>query len=172
MRFHNRKSRSGNSFSQTSRILLDKFVKHLAPDGALVVRAPFSIQLKGSFFDERFNVNREKNIRMLRQYQDQHSHAETPDSPKSTSETSAEKGQELKKLTTLMSEHFSNAIAASKNKEDSLEEDTIGQSVEETSPLHILIYGQEGHRLDSYSVVNSTNQHHVSLTSQIEVHDY
>lgn len=168
MRFHNRRYRGGNNFTP-SKVLLDKFVKHLAPDGALVVRAPFSIQLKGSYFDDRFNVNREKNSRMVRQYQDQHTSTEPIESgSKSLQQSStSEKGQELKRLTTLMSEHVSNVIASSSSpknvsSQDDKQEDFVHLEPTATSPLHILLYGQEGHRLDSYSVVNSSNQHHVS----------
>ena len=60
----------------SSRILLDKFVKHLAPDGALVVRAPFSLQLRGSYFDEKNNVNKNMNQRMTNHYIEQHNDSE------------------------------------------------------------------------------------------------
>ena len=74
-RNQNRRFRGGVG-QGSSRILLDKFVKHLAPDGALVVRAPFSLQLRGSYFDEKNNVNKNMNQRMTNHYIEQHNDSE------------------------------------------------------------------------------------------------
>ena len=78
IRFQNSRFRGGGGVQggSPSRVLLDKFVKHLSPDGALVVEAPFSLQLRGSYFDEKNNVNRNMNNRMTKHYIEQHNESE------------------------------------------------------------------------------------------------
>ena len=54
----------------------------------------------------------------------------------------------------MMSEHFSNT------KREDTQEQIDPQNDILTSPLHILLYGKECHRLESYSIVNSQQEQH------------
>lgn len=45
--------------------MLDKFIKHAKTGSSLVVKAPFSLKVRGSYFDSAFNIDRERNRQMM-----------------------------------------------------------------------------------------------------------
>ena len=142
-------SRSSRHSTAHSQILLDKFIKHTLPDGSLNARAPFNLKVRGSFFDEDNNVDREKNRRMAAlNYREQ---------------KLSRRGQ----------------IPEAKDEEDIADDvETVDTSVVEdsevTSPAHVLLYGNMTHHVDSYSVIsrNSEDSHvyvsHGSTDLEIE----
>ena len=63
-----------------------------------------------------------------------------------------------------MSEHFSNSKA--KGNQDQVESGQSQgqeQSSTQTSPLHLLLYGKECHRLESYSIGQISHSHKLLL---------
>lgn len=175
-RFRNTSSRGKNPSNSSGRVLLDKFVKHVAYDGALVIRAPFTVQVRGSYFNQNNNVDRDMNQRMMQQYREQHDASvvmlqrgtqptlqdmeeSCPSSTFLKKSNEAVEQVELEKLAGIVSNHLSNSLdegrfcPSSPGCEDEAK----------TSPLHILLYGRSSHRIDSYSVINPSTQHHVSF---------
>ena len=54
-------SRVSNFKSHQRPILLEKFVKLCLYEGSVMVRHPFTIKARGSYFDKEHNVDRERN---------------------------------------------------------------------------------------------------------------
>ena len=72
VRFRDRKQHgSSGHYSASSRVLLDKFVKHVFFDGSLVMRAPFTLKVKGSYFKQSNSIDRDRNKKMTSLYQQQ-----------------------------------------------------------------------------------------------------
>ena len=59
-----RGSRTRRPSHYSNRILLDKFIKITKYDGSLLGKAPFDLKVRGSYFDDDNNVDRDKNRRV------------------------------------------------------------------------------------------------------------
>ena len=71
-RFRGPRRRGSQHVREAGRTLIDKFVKHLAHDGAIVIRAPFLTEIRGSHFDENNKVDKVMNNTMTEIYRRQH----------------------------------------------------------------------------------------------------
>ncbi len=138
--------------------MIDKYVKHFCYDGALVVRAPCQVEVKGSHFDDNLNVDKATN----------HYCSSMIDS-KTDSESPEEKDskEQLQVLLKETSETIGSMIASEKQKERQVESDLYESEDEwpvdekQSSPVHILLYGKSYLKTDSFSVVNHKDQQHV-----------
>lgn len=156
----------------SGKALIDKYVKHLPHDGALVVRAPFLVEVKGSHFNEDNQVDADRNDVISKFYQKQH-YDELDDTgsnaifsnDQTTTIRQPETLSEAVKQTTLnLQRHLERERQRAKDDSESADSDGEEDSEERVnSPLHILLHGLSHHRASSFSVVNSQQQHHVSI---------
>lgn len=163
-RFRNPRKRFGGSgIRESGRTLLDKYVKHLPYHGSISVRAPFNIEVKGSYFDRFDNIDDEANSEFTEYYRRQNDETKPP-----TEDSGVDKGAfEKKKVDTEINDtmlgHLDNFVSRETRRESGEDfTDSEDEVAVKRSPLHVLLYGASNLHSDSFSVVNeSHNQHHV-----------
>eukprot|EP00096_Caligus_rogercresseyi_P008185 TRINITY_DN2662_c0_g1_i1.p1 TRINITY_DN2662_c0_g1~~TRINITY_DN2662_c0_g1_i1.p1 ORF type:complete len:525 (-),score=186.21 TRINITY_DN2662_c0_g1_i1:116-1690(-) len=132
-----------------STYLLDKFVKQFTPNGSLILRCPFNVKVRGSYFDKANNVDRLKNKRVTEEIFNESPRDRSPEN---------EEEESVGGSNPLMIEKLSQTL-------ESLLPPPPHEAGART-PLHFLIYGRLSHRIDSYSIVDAAQRvsTHVYLT--------
>ncbi|CAB4055623.1 unnamed protein product [Lepeophtheirus salmonis] len=144
------RSHRGSSGAST---LLDKFVKQFAPNGSLIVRSPFNVKVRGSYFDKKNNVDRLKNKRV---YDEIYSELQS-------SEDVSISTPKVPALSEFSGDSIDSNII---NKLSQTLESILPQSksiLPRITPLHVLLYGRLHHRIDSYSIVDANQKQNTHL---------
>ena len=177
-RFKGSRRRGGHHTRESGRVKIDKFVKHLAHDGALVIRAPFVTEIRGSHFDFENNIDKFKNSEMTRFYRGQYYPGQnlyrtvvSPGSENleatSSEDIEARTKEEIRKVSEALQEHISRDEKRQRREDQcaysGAENDPLLEQ-NRTSPLHVTLHGRSDLKANSYSVVNDRLQQHVRFS--------
>ena len=176
-RFKGSRRRGGHHMRESGRIKIDKFVKHLAHDGALVIRAPFVTEIRGSHFDGENKIDKFKNSELTKLYRGQHypgqnlyrtvGNPSSEDSESTSEEIEARTKEEIRKVSEALQEHISRDERRQRGEDEwvypGAENDHLLEQ-NRTSPLHVTLHGRSDLKANSYSVVNDRLQQHVRFS--------
>ncbi len=180
----------GRGQPHSAQVLLDRFVKRVSVDGGLTVSAPFALKVRGTYFDDERNVDGRRNraareeLYLARQFPptvstvaggaEETSDSDSDQSSSGDEDPSADDRNIFVNMLKTSDRASSVEEALLRNARQD-ENGTLGRDpstcallggsalpASSVFPLHLLVYGRNYHRLDSYSVMHPQGDSHCS----------